>query len=85
MNVSKSEQRALYALAQGGVILLEKEGRRIILSASCVTRDGWYLSGFSVDLFRKLKRRRLIASKEGGPYRITRNGLSTVRAQLNNR
>ena len=36
-------------------------------------------------IFRKLKRRRAIASHKSGPYRITRRGLELVRSQLDNR
>lgn len=85
MNISKSEQRALHALAQGGRILIERDEKRKVTKASCVNREGWYMAGFSVELFRKLKRRKLIASRGGGPYRITRQGLMSVRAQLDNR
>ena len=85
MNISKSEQRALHALAQGGRILIERDERRKINKASCVNREGWFLSGFSIELFKRLKRRRFIASRGGGPYRITMHGLVSVRAQLDNR
>lgn len=85
MNISKQEQRALHALAQGGVILIERDERRKITKASCVNRDGWHLAGFSIDLFKRLKKRRLIISRSGGPYRITAHGLACVRAQLDNR
>ncbi len=85
MNVSKMEQRVLHALAKGGVVILEKDDARKIVRAACVTREGWYLPGITVGLFKKMKRRRLIASKGGGPYRITDTGLIAVRAQLDNR
>ncbi|UTW55812.1 YjhX family toxin [Kordiimonas sp. SCSIO 12610] len=85
MNISKMEQRALHTLAQGGAILIERDEKRKIVKASCVNREGWYLSGFSVDLFRKLKKRRFIKSQNSRPYRITLHGLSCVRSQLDNR
>lgn len=85
MNISKSEQRALHALAQGGHILIERDKRRKVCKANCVNREGWYLAGFGVELFKRLKRRRLISSRGGGPYRITMHGLMSVRAQLDNR
>ncbi|MFC4349279.1 YjhX family toxin [Kordiimonas lipolytica] len=85
MNISKSEQRALHALAQGGAILIERDERRKIIEANCVNREGWRLAGFSVGLFRKMKRRGFIASRGGGPYRITMHGLASVRAQLDNK
>jgi len=37
------------------------------------------------DVFKTLKRNRLVASREGGPYHITREGLERLRPQLDNR
>ena len=85
MDISKAEQRVLHLLAQGGHIRLEKDDDGSILNYETITRDGWYWSGCNQHLFRKLKRRRLIASKNSGPYRITQLGLRRVRAQLDNR
>lgn len=85
MNVSRQDQRVLHALAQGGAILLERAPDGTLLDALCLTRDGWALQPFDIDGFKRLKRRRLIASTGGGPYRITRQGLVAVRPQLDNR
>ena len=84
MDVSRSEQRVLHLLAQGGRIEIEKEGRHVV-EVTCLTRDGWRYPGVDLPLFRKLKRRRAVASAGGGPYRITRRGLELVRSQLDNR
>ena len=85
MNVSRHEQRVLHALAQGGAIHLLKSETGLVLAVDCVTRDGWRLGDCTLALFRRLKQRRLISSQDGGPYRITRLGLTAVRAQLDNR
>lgn len=85
MNISKDEQRVLHALAQGGVILIEKDTRNKIVDINCVTREGWTLASCRTDIFAKLRKRRLIRSRGGGPYRITREGLTAVRAELNQR
>lgn len=85
MNISKPQQRTLHALAQGGRIELERDDNGKILVADCVTRDGWALTDCTVGVFQSLKRKKLIASQDGGPYRITRLGLSHLRAQLDNR
>ena len=84
MNISKSEQRVLHALAQGGLIRHERCGDRITL-AECFTRDGHLLADCSLGIFNRLRQRGFIASSGGRPYRITRQGLGAVRAQLNNR
>ena len=85
LNVSKAQQRTLHALAQGGQIILERDHRGDILAADCVTRDGWVLSDCNVAVFKSLKKKRLIASRNGQPYQITREGLVNLRSQLDNR
>lgn len=84
MDISRAEQRILHLLAQGGRIDIEKDDNRKIVTVACITRDGWRASGLDIPLFRKLKRRRCIASSRGRPYRITQRGLELVRAQLDN-
>ncbi|MGQ0533980.1 MAG: YjhX family toxin [Caulobacteraceae bacterium] len=85
MNISKYEQRTLHALAQGGRIERIKNGRGDIVEISCLNRDGWRLHDCTLAVFQRLRRRRFIRSENGGPYRITREGLTAVRAQLDNR
>lgn len=85
MNISKPLQRALHALAQGGRITLVRDEAGDISDAECWTRDGWLLAGFDLDAFRSLKQKKLIASQRGQPYQITRTGLVSLRAQLDNR
>ncbi len=85
MDISKPEQRVLHLLAQGGRIVVEKNDHGRITDTRTITRDGWSWSGCQLALFKKLKRRRYIASKSGGPYLITRLGLLRVRAQPDNR
>ena len=85
MNLSKYEQRTLHALAQGGRIEHRKNDRGDIVEIDCLSREGWRLADCSLAVFRKLRRRRLIRSDNGGPYRITREGLAAVRPQIDNR
>lgn len=85
MNVSKPQQRTLHALAQGGRIVIERDHKGDIVAAECVTRDGWVLSDCDLAVFKSLKKKRLIASKDGRPYQITREGLVNLRSQLDNR
>ena len=85
MNISKPQQRTLHALAQGGAILIERDERGALVAAECITREGWRLSDCDLAVFRSLKQKRLIASRNGGPYRITRDGLVRLRAQGDNR
>jgi uncharacterized protein YjhX (UPF0386 family) len=85
MNISKPEQRTLHILARGGAILVEKNDAGKIIAVNCVTREGWSLADCTLGVFKKLKRRRLISSSRGGPYRATLLGRRSVRAQLDNR
>ncbi len=86
VNISKPQQRTLHALAQGGAItLVRDEDDGAVIGAECWTRDGWLLSDCDLAVFKALKKRRFIASKNGGAYRITREGLLNLRSRLDNR
>jgi uncharacterized protein YjhX (UPF0386 family) len=85
MDISRAEQRILHLLAQGGRIELVRDYNRKIEKLSLYTRDGWVFSGLNLETFRKLKRKRAIASAGGKPYRITTRGLELVRGELDNR
>lgn len=85
MNISKPQQRTLHALAQGGRIIIERDHRGGLIAAECVTRDGWTLSDCDITVFKSLKKKRMIASRNGQPYQITREGLVNLRSQLDNR
>ena len=85
MNISKAQQRTLHALAQGGTIVLEKDARGHIIDAQCLSRESWQLADCDLAVFKALKKRDMIASQGGKPYRITREGLIHLRAQLDNR
>lgn len=84
MNISKLEQRVLHALAQGGAIAHARDGGRIT-EIHCLTRDGLILSDCTLPLFQRLRRRGLIESRQGAPYRISALGRQVVRAQADNR
>ena len=85
MNISKAQQRTLHALAQGARIELLRDDKGRVVGADCITGEGWRLSDCSLGVFKTLKKRRLIASKNGGPYRITREGAVSLRSQVDNR
>lgn len=85
LNISKPQQRTLHALAQGGRIIIERDTRGDLIAAECVTRDGWTLSDCDIAVFKSLKKKRMIASRGGQPYQITREGLVNLRSQLDNR
>ena len=85
MDISRAEQRVLHLLAQGGRIEIVRDERGDIEELACYSRDGWLYTDFGLLLFRKLKNKRAIASRDSKPYRITPRGLELVRSQPDNR
>jgi len=85
MNISRSEQRVLHVLAQGGLIRHRHDERGRIADVLCFTRDGHVLSDCTLTVFAKLRRKRLIESRASSPYRISHVGRRAVRAQPDNR
>lgn len=85
MNISRAEQRVLHALAQGGRIDFVRAANGRVTDVTCFTRDGYGLTDCTLNVFRRLKRKRLVESRGGAPYRISRTGRERVRPQLDNR
>ncbi|MAC79501.1 MAG: hypothetical protein CML66_15730 [Rhodobacteraceae bacterium] len=85
MNISKNEQRVLHALAQGGRILYDRGPNGRVMDVQCYTREGYVLENCTLDVFRKLRRKRFIESLNSSPYRISDRGRRNVRAQPDNR
>lgn len=84
MDISRNEQRILHLLAQGGRIELIRDDNRKIERLDCYTREGWRFPELDLTLFRKLKAKRAIRSRNGKPYQITQRGLQLVRSQPDN-
>ncbi|MBK1635060.1 YjhX family toxin [Rhodovulum adriaticum] len=85
MNISRTEQRVLHVLALGGLIIHERGDGPKINAITCVTREGMVLSDCDLNVFYRLRKKRLIESRDGKPYRISKRGRMSVRAQLDNR
>ena len=85
MDISRDEQRVLHALAQGGRIVAIKDDKGHVAAIQCFNRDGWLMNHASLVIFGKLRRKKAIRSRNGGPYQITRRGLELVRSELDNR
>ena len=85
MNISKHEQRVRHVLAQGGAIQFARAPNGKVQENTCFTRDGLILADCTPTVLDRLRRRRLIRSQGGAPYRVTRAGVAAVRAQPDNR
>ena len=75
----------LHVLAQGGLIAPVKTPKGRIAGLELYNRDGWRLPLIDLLLFKKLQRKKAIASRDSQPYRITRRGLELVRSEFDNR
>ncbi|SIS50210.1 YjhX family toxin [Phaeovulum vinaykumarii] len=84
MNISRAEQRALHVLALGGLIRHERACGRKVSEVTCFTREGAVLSDCDLRVFQSLRRKGLIESRNGAPYRISLRGRRMVRAQHDN-
>ena len=85
MNISRNEQRVLHVLAQGGLIRHHRDERGQIILVECFTREGYLLSDCTLEVFHRLRGKRLIESCASSPYRISRRGREAVRSQADNR
>lgn len=85
MNISRDEQRVLHALAQGGCIAYARGENGRVFRVDCFNRDGFRLADCTLEVFAKLRRKRLIESRSSCPYRISEKGRRFVRSQPDNR
>ena len=85
MNISKHEQRVLHVLALGGRINQIRNDVGKVENIICYSREGYVLSNCTLEIFKQLKSKRLVGSKQGKPYRITHLGARLVGSQMNQR
>lgn len=72
-------------LAQGGHIRFERASNGRVMEADCFTHNGMIYSDMTLEILQRLKRKRLIESRNSSPYRISDKGRRSVRARTDNR
>lgn len=85
MNISKDERRALHMLAQGGRVRLDHAPNGRLKAVECLTHDGAILTACPLEITVRLRRKRLIESRNSAPCRISDKGRRSVRARADNR
>ncbi|WP_425056990.1 YjhX family toxin [Rhodovulum marinum] len=75
----------MHELALGGAIHHDRCENGKIRAITCFTREGHVLADCTLNVFLRLRKRRFIRSRNGQPYRASRQGIQAVRAQLNQR
>ena len=84
MNISRAEQGRCTSSPKAAASAHQRDNRGHIAAITCYTREGLVLTDCTLPVFRKLKSKRLIASRIGQPYSINRSWLRAVRPQLDN-
>lgn len=82
MNISRNQQPVLHVPALGGRILHKRGEGNKITPITCVTQEGMILADCDLAIFNRLRRKRLIESRSGSPYRISTLGRAAAPRNL---
>jgi uncharacterized protein len=82
--ISKHEQHVLHEFALGGEIHYQRGENGKATEITYVSRDGHALTNCTIPVFHSQKKH-LARSQMSRPYRISRLGVTPMRAQMNQR